>query len=358
MAASQSTLDNWTLNAADVDRILNGGQYWQYKDGNQYADLTMSNGKKWNPSGANAGVTMHRAGEPILDPRNPGSPDSPNIIGYYKEDTYDISGDTSNLTGQQGSDMHANVQYTKQGDKLVPVADPSTWNWAQQNRAANSDFATSVAMLGAGAAGGYLSGAGAASSGTAGLTELGIAGTPVASGEIAATGLLEPGAAAAAGGAGAGGLTASEIAAGAKTAASTLLDSGAGKLLTIAAGGLLGSQPTTKNETTSKTMDPRLDKYVYGDGTNPGLLSDANSWYQQNKSGLNQAMLDGLNAKYNNATDPTNLGAYKQMVQLGSGLLSAPIAGNPFTQNGAARQSYTNQGIGQINPNQNPFAIK
>jgi len=382
--ASQSTIANWSLSKEDIDRLLKGGTQWNYRDGDPYANLKLSSGQSWNPSGAGSGITMHRAGDPILDPANPGSPDAPNIIGYYQQDTYDVSGDTSQLTGKPGSDMHANVQYVMQGGKLVPVSDPAMWNWAEQNRAANVDMVTAAAMMAAGAAGGYLTsgaGAGAGAENAAlmeamgGTTPISGAGAVEGGGLLGATGGADPAtsaawssgaglggdtlsaqgiSAAAAGnipGAGISALEASGTAAAkelAKTAASGLGLGDITKIAAMGAGALAGSQGTTNSTTQTKYMDPRLDKYVYGDGTNPGLLADAYEWYQKNKSGMNQQMVDGLNMQYNAATDPTTLGAYKQMINTGSGLLSTPIAGNPFTNGGKAPVSYGNPNAGLL----------
>ena len=389
--ASAETIANWSLDPAEMLKLLNGGTQWNYHDGDPYANLTMGSGQKWNQSGAGSGITLHRAGDPIYDPANPGSPDAPNILGYYQQDTYDVSGDTSALTGKPGSDMHANVQYVMQGGKLVPVSDPATWNWAQQNRAANVDFMTAAAMMAAGAAGGYMtSGAGAgAGAENAALMEAMGGTTPVSGagaavegggGLLSATGGADPATSAAwANGAGVGGDTlsaqgVSAAAAGnipgagitaleasgaaaakelAKTVGSSLNLTDAAKIAAMTTGAIAGSQGTTSSVNKTQYMDPRLDKYVYGDGTNPGLLADANAWYQANKSGMNQQMVDGLNMKYNAATDPTNQGAFRQMVNVGSGLLANPIAGNPFT--GGAPVSYANQGMGLLNTQANPF---
>jgi len=79
-------------------------------------------------------------------------------------------------------------------------------------------------------------------------------------------------------------------------------------LATLAAlgGGLLGSQGKTKDETTTKTMDPRLNDAVYG------------------PNGVVQ-MAQGLLAKQ---MAPEYQAGFDQMRNTGLGLLQQPIAGN------------------------------
>jgi hypothetical protein len=111
-----------------------------------------------------------------------------------------------------------------------------------------------------------------------------------------------------------GGLTA----AGAGGAGSGLLSTlgGASSLLGPAAtvlGGLAGAQGVEKNETATRKTDPRVDPYLFGDGTNPGLL------------GYTQQLLARQMA-------PGGLAGYDQMQRVGQGLLAAPVAGNGFSR--------------------------
>ncbi len=96
-------------------------------------------------------------------------------------------------------------------------------------------------------------------------------------------------------------------------------------------GGGGGSSTTTE-------IDPRMAKYIYGtdDGSSGGLLGDANAWYQGNKSGLNDQMRQGLNQQWQTYNDPSVMAGYRQQQNLGSGLLGAPMMGNPFSDGRAS----------------------
>ena len=89
------------------------------------------------------------------------------------------------------------------------------------------------------------------------------------------------------------------------------------------------SGPTSSSQT--RTMDPYVASYIYGKDGKGGLLSDAYKNYQDNKSGMNPMMEQGLQNQWNSISDPRIRAGYNQMQQLGSGLMSAPMAGNPFT---------------------------
>lgn len=99
-------------------------------------------------------------------------------------------------------------------------------------------------------------------------------------------------------------------------------------------GGLMGSQGSSQS--TQQSIDPRMAKYIYGEDGKGGLLSEAQKWYENNKTGLNPQMLQGLNTQWAVLNDPANMGAYTQMRNLGSGLMSAPVMGNPFSDGRAS----------------------
>jgi len=111
------------------------------------------------------------------------------------------------------------------------------------------------------------------------------------------------------------------------------------------AGGLLGSQGSQQSQTQSNKMDSPLDPYGYGTNGKGGLLADANNWYQANKSGLNAQMLQGLNNQWQVLNDPATMGAYRQMGNLGSSLMSSPVMGNPFSDGRASLSSSRPQGM-------------
>jgi hypothetical protein len=116
----------------------------------------------------------------------------------------------------------------------------------------------------------------------------------------------------------------------------------------LSGGGKSGSQSTTQE------VDPRLAKYLYGEDGEGGLLADVSKWYQANKSGLNDQMAQGLNTQWNVYNDPRTLGGYQQMSNLGSGLMSTPVVGNPFADGrlslGGGAASAPNLGMGGSQP--------
>lgn len=118
------------------------------------------------------------------------------------------------------------------------------------------------------------------------------------------------------------------------------------------AGGLLGSQGSQQSQTQSNKMDSRLDPYVYGSNGQGGILGAANDWFQANKTGLNPQMLQGLNSQWQTLNDPAAMGAYRQMGNLGSSLMSAPVMGNPFSDGRASLSSQRPQNLGLSQPQQ------
>lgn len=102
-------------------------------------------------------------------------------------------------------------------------------------------------------------------------------------------------------------------------------------LIGAVAGGASGGGNTTA--TTQSQIDPRMAQYLYGTGygdTN-SLLGAAQQYYQQNKSGLNDTMQQGLDMQRAALQDPAYGQAFTQMRSLGTGLMGHPVAGNPFT---------------------------
>lgn len=113
---------------------------------------------------------------------------------------------------------------------------------------------------------------------------------------------------------------------------------GWGNLASVA-GGLLGStQPTSASSSVSSKIDPRMAAYLYGNGYGDAnsLLGAAQQLYAQNKSGLNSTMQQGLDMQKAALLDSAYGQAYSSMRSLGTGLLGAGVAGNPFTSGGVA----------------------
>jgi hypothetical protein len=76
-------------------------------------------------------------------------------------------------------------------------------------------------------------------------------------------------------------------------------------------GALAGSQPVTKSGSETVNKDPRLDPYIFGSGSNLGLLGYTGQQLQRDMS-------------------PENLATLDRMKATGMGLLSQPVAGNGF----------------------------
>ena len=89
----------------------------------------------------------------------------------------------------------------------------------------------------------------------------------------------------------------------------------------------------TNTATSQSKMDPRMDQYVYGSGFGDpnSIMGGGYGLWQQNKSGINPTMQQGLDMQRAALTDPAYGDAFTQMRNLGQGLMGAPIAGNPFT---------------------------
>lgn len=217
--------------------------------------------------------------------------------------------------------------------------------------AGGSDLATSAATAGAGAEGSGLLSKAALDGTTAfgansvpGALEVGsYAGTAIPSavdlgsaGGIASTGASGGLLSQAASGAGSAGVSAAAKAAGG------LLDGTAAKVAAAAAGGLLGSQPTTSSTNSQSKIDPRMEKYLYGDGNTQGILDQAYQWQQANKSGLNDQMRQGLASINRVASDPSG---YQAIQQQGLSLMNQPVAGNPFSNGQATLQTGTPQAL-------------
>jgi hypothetical protein len=118
-----------------------------------------------------------------------------------------------------------------------------------------------------------------------------------------------------------------------------------------AAMGALGSKKGGGgSSSTTQQVDPRLAPYLYGEDDKGGLLKDVDLWYQANKSGLNDQMAQGLNTQWNVYNDPKTLGGYQQMSNLGSGLMSTPIVGNPFGDGRLSLGGGGNLGMGSQQP--------
>lgn len=82
--------------------------------------------------------------------------------------------------------------------------------------------------------------------------------------------------------------------------------------------------------------DPRFNALLWGEGDHKGLLPNMQQWYEQNQSGLNPQMRQGMNDQWGVLTDPNLRAGYNNMSNLGASLMGAPVAGNPFSDGRAS----------------------
>lgn len=115
-------------------------------------------------------------------------------------------------------------------------------------------------------------------------------------------------------------------------------------------GGVMGSGGSSSSQTTTNQIDPRFARLLFGEDDKSGFLGDVSAWYQANKSGLNPQMAQGLNTQLAVLNDPGTMAGYQQMASLGSGLMGAPVMGNPFSDGrialGGGGKSAPNLGMG------------
>jgi len=121
-----------------------------------------------------------------------------------------------------------------------------------------------------------------------------------------------------------------------------LLGAGLGLL-----GGIFGGD---EEQTQTRSMDPRMDKFVYGANGNGGLLGTAYNLMNQQLAtgGLNDLQQRGLNMQAQYLQSPQYTNSYNNMASLGQQLMGSGIAGNPFTQ--SVRQPMGMQGMGAQRP--------
>ena len=101
-------------------------------------------------------------------------------------------------------------------------------------------------------------------------------------------------------------------------------------------GGLLGSKSSGGTQTAEKKMDPRLDRYVYGEDGQGGLLGAAFDLAQNQlkTGGLNDLQRQGLEMQRQYLMSPQYSQGYTNMANLGQSLMGGGVASNPFTAGG------------------------
>lgn len=75
----------------------------------------------------------------------------------------------------------------------------------------------------------------------------------------------------------------------------------------------------TNTATTQSKTDPRIDPFIYGD---QGVLQNAQKLYQQNPSGINSTMQQGLDMQRSALNDPAYAQSYQNMRTLGNQLMT------------------------------------
>lgn len=158
----------------DSDAIAVNKQWHQQDSTPQDVTLTLADGRKWTPSGAENGIVFHPKGEVTQGKQigMDGGWDGTPIYEQVKnpEDYYEVSGDASRLMGKDQSGQKVTVRYKQVGDKMVPMED-ATYDGYKQGLWENGF--QQFAMMGAMAVGGWAlapaagAGAGAAVAGTA-----------------------------------------------------------------------------------------------------------------------------------------------------------------------------------------------
>lgn len=83
-------------------------------------------------------------------------------------------------------------------------------------------------------------------------------------------------------------------------------------------------------QTTTKTLDPRLQSIIYGADGQSGVLKNLTDWAAKYPTGQNQAMIDAQNGLRGLLTDPRVMNGYFTMGGTGLGLLNQGIAPNPW----------------------------
>lgn len=105
--------------------------------------------------------------------------------------------------------------------------------------------------------------------------------------------------------------------AGSKLADFATSPSGLATLVGAGLGAASGGNDTTA--TTQSKTDPRIDPYIYGD---QGVLQNAQKLYQQNPTGINPTMQQGLDMQRSALTDPAYAQSYQNMRNLGNQLMT------------------------------------
>ena len=111
-------------------------------------------GTAWNPTGSGGSIQFIPKGtKTLISAGYAGGSGGDAVDPVYSEptteDQWTISGDMSALQNAQGTNQHTDVTYHKVGDKLVPVSDPTNWNWSSPYSMAPMAALTFASMIAA-----------------------------------------------------------------------------------------------------------------------------------------------------------------------------------------------------------------
>lgn len=130
-----------------------------------------------------------------------------------------------------------------------------------------------------------------------------------------------------------------------------------GQIIGSVLGGLLGGGGSEQSAT--KTIDPRLGRFVYGEDGKSGLLGDVQNLYRQQAAtgGLNDLQRSGMEMQRQTLMSPQYTQGYDAMRSMGMGLMGGGVAQNPFTNASANRPMPTQgQAVARPNTQYQPFS--
>lgn len=104
-------------------------------------------------------------------------------------------------------------------------------------------------------------------------------------------------------------------------------------------GGLMGGQSSNQSQQQKQELDPRMQALLYGSNGSAGLLGDTEALRKQQmaQGGLNDMQRGGLEMQRQTLMSPQYTQGYDQMRSMGSQLMGAGVAGNPFANGGNGR---------------------
>lgn len=134
-----------------------------------------------------------------------------------------------------------------------------------------------------------------------------------------------------------------------KSGVGTVADAvGGGKNLAGLIGAVAGAAEGggTDTHTLEKRLDPRMQEMLYGNGIGDAnsVFGAARNLWQQNPTGINPTMQQGMDMQKAALTDPAYSQGYQAMRTAGMGLLGQGVAANPFTSGQASTQGLLNMG--------------